>query len=303
MAPRTPAQNKARLLIALVALILPTLSLVPLGGLYLWEKGYLLYWALAAFLVTSGISLWNSWMLRPRIEQAARIGVDSVEQTEAADPDPRWSPTERRAWSDVLAKAAKVDTDKLQSVDAFVTLAAETIEVVARRLHPGRDDSVWQFTVPEAMTITEQVSRRLSRFMHTHVPFGDRLTLAQVLAAYRWRGAIDVAEKAYDVWRLVRLANPATAMTHEARERLSKAMFTWGREHVTRRIAETYIEEVGRAAIDLYGGRLRDASDALEPAQLVEAPATAKPSRFSAGKQAISAAARGTRSLFRARKR
>ena len=301
---RTPAQNKARLLIAIAALILPTLSLVPLGGLYLWEKGYLLYWAFGAFLVTSSISLWNYWLMRPRLDQVQTSPAGTVEVSEAADPDPRWSPAERSAWADVLAKAAKVDTDKLQSVDAFVTLAAETIEVVARRLHPGRDDSVWQFTVPEAMTITEQVSRRLSRFMHTHVPFGDRLTLAQVLAVYRWRGAIDVAEKAYDVWRLVRLANPATAMTHEARERLSKAMFSWGREHVTRRIAETYIEEVGRAAIDLYGGRLRGSSEALEqPSPPVEAYEATKPSRFSTGKKALSAAARGTRSLFRSRKR
>lgn len=301
---RTPAQNKARLLIAIAALILPTVSLVPLGGLYLWEKGYLLHWALGAFLITSSISLWNYWLMRPRWEEAPTRTAETVEATEAADPDPRWSPAERRAWSDVLAKAAKVDTDKLQSVDAFVTLAAETIEVVARRLHPGRDDSVWQFTVPEAMTITEQVSRRLSRFMHTHVPFGDRLTLAQVLAAYRWRGAIDVAEKAYDVWRLVRLANPATAMTHEARERLSKAMFTWGREHVTRRIAETYIEEVGRAAIDLYGGRLRGTSDALEqPLPPVEAYDATKQSRLATGRKVLSAAARGTRSLFRLRKR
>ena len=46
-------------------------------------------------------------------------------------------------------------------------------------------------------------------------------------------------------------------MTHEARERLSKAMLQWGRAHVLRGLAETFVEEVGRAAIDLYGGRLK----------------------------------------------
>ena len=55
----------------------------------------------------------------------------------------------------------------------------------------------------------------------------------------------------------VRLVNPATAITNEARERLSRALFQWGREHVMRRLVEAYVEEVGRAAIDLYGGRLR----------------------------------------------
>lgn len=303
MARRTPAQNRARLILAIAALILPTLTLVPLGGLYLWEKGYLIYWAVAAFAITSAISLWNYHLMRPRL---ANVELGDVEiAREAAEFDPRWSPQERQAWADVLARASGVDVEKLETVESFVELATDTIEVVARRLHPGKHDSVWQFTVPEAMTITQQVSHRLSRFMHTHVPFGDSLTLAQVRAAYRWRGTIDVVEKAYDVWRLVRLANPATAMTHEARERLSRAILTWGREHVTRRIAETYIEEVGRAAIDLYGGRLREtAPDVIaRPVTPLSDASTAKSTRLAAGKQAVWAAARGTRSLFRARKR
>jgi uncharacterized protein len=33
-------------------------------------------------------------------------------------------------------------------------------------------------------------------------------------------------------------------------------MLQWGREHITRRLASTYVKEVGRAAIELYGGRL-----------------------------------------------
>lgn len=301
MTRSTPAQNKARVIVAIAALILPTLSLVPLGGLYLWENGYLLYWALAAFVVTGAISLLNYRLMQPRLSGGARL--ETALEHEASEVDPRWSAAERQAWSDVLALAAQVDVDRLETVEAFLDVATETIEVVARRLHPGKHDSVWQFTVPEAMTITEQVSRRLSRFMHTHVPFGDRLTLAQVRAAYGWRGAIDVAEKAYDVWRLIRLANPATAMTHEARERLSKAILTWGREQVTRRIAETYIEEVGRAAIDLYGGRLRGQTDiSVDPEPAREPPPPTR-SRFATGRQAVWAAARGTRSLFRSRKR
>lgn len=309
---RTPAERTARFLVMLAALSLPTLSLVPLGGLYLWEKGYLLVWAIAALVVIGSVSAWNYWLMRPHIESPPTAGADTVAEGEAADPDPRWSSRERQAWSDVLAMAARVDVNRLQSVDAFVDLGAKTIEVVAQRLHPGKDDPVWQFTAPEAMTIAEQVSRRLGVFVHTHVPFGDRLTLAQIRSAYRWRGAIDVAEKAYDVWRMVRLVNPATAMTHEARERLSRALLTWGKEHVTRRITQTYIEEVGRAAIDLYGGRLRNVAHQAfgsETNAIVDTESTMPPkltptrSRIASGRQAIGAAVRGTRSLFRPRKR
>jgi predicted GTPase len=100
-------------------------------------------------------------------------------------------------------------------------------------------------------------------FLDENVPLGDRLTVAQLLALYSWRGLIEVTEKAYDVWRAVRLLNPVTAATSELRERLSKKMLEWGRDHLARQLARTYVEEVGRAAIDLYGGRLK-----VRPGQL-----------------------------------
>jgi hypothetical protein len=87
--------------------------------------------------------------------------------------------------------------------------------------------------------------------------------VAQALALYRWRDTIGMAERAYDVWRVIRLANPATAAAQEAREHLSKAMMQWGRDAVARRLTEAYVSEIGRAAIDLYGGRLRVRSDTL----------------------------------------
>lgn len=308
MQRRTPAQSSARFILILAALTLPSLSLIPLGGLYLWEKGYLLAWAVSALIMIGAVSAWSYWSMRPRIRSTGDGAPGMAVIGEAAEPNPVWNSAELQAWSDVLSMAARVDVNRLQSLDAFVDLGTRTIEAVAHRLHPGKDDPVWQFTAPEAMTIAEQVSRRLGAFVHTHVPFGDRLTLAQIRSAYRWRGAIDVAEKAYDVWRMVRMVNPATAMTHEARERLSRAVLTWGREHVTRRIAETYIEEVGRAAIDLYGGRLRHVADpSASPATTTAIDSSANPvppkSSIATGKKAIGAAVRGTRSLFRRRKR
>ncbi len=151
----------------------------------------------------------------------------------------------------------RADTGTIADHDAALNLARETIETVARRLHPETHNAVWQFTVPEALAIGERVSRRLSQFVATHVPFGDRMTVSQMLQIYRARSVVDTAGKVYDIWRVIRMANPATAITHEMRERLTKAVMTWGRDQVSRRLLVAYVEEVGRAAIDLYGGRLR----------------------------------------------
>ncbi|MFA5899769.1 MAG: GTPase, partial [Hyphomicrobium sp.] len=68
---------------------------------------------------------------------------------------------------------------------------------------------------------------------------------------------IGMAEKAYDIWRLIRLANPVTAAAQEAREQLTKHLYANVRDQLARQLASAYVREVGRAAIDLYGGRLR----------------------------------------------
>jgi hypothetical protein len=245
------------------AMLLPSLTLIPLGGLYLWEHGLLLWWALFAFVSVLLLTGALKWLLRsPPRPMAAAASPTTTSETSA---EAHWSAEESLAWADVLQIAAKVDPEKITSLDAFVALGQQTLNTVARRLHPEKTDALWQFTMPEALAIVERVSRRLGGFVVESVPFGDRLTVAQILAAYRWRGMFDVAERAYDIWRIVRLVNPATAVTNEARERLTRAVYNYGKEHVSRRIAEAFVEEVGRAAIDLYGGRLMVAQRLSSP--------------------------------------
>ncbi len=268
MAKSNPATSAARYILIVTALLLPTLSLVPLGGLYLWEKGYVVWWAIAALICVGGVALMQRLLISGAVRRAPPEAQPKQASTDAleAPVDPTWSPLEIKAWEDVKMVASRVDLERMSDLDAVVTLARNTIEVVAERLHPTREDAVWQFTLPEALAISERVSRRLGRMIETNVPFGDRMTVSQFISIYQWRHMLDAAERAYDIWRLVRLVNPATAITNEARERLSRALFQWGREHVMRRLVEAYVEEVGRAAIDLYGGRLRIARPSSEGA-------------------------------------
>jgi hypothetical protein len=260
MAKSNPATSAARYILVATALLLPSLSLVPLGGLYLWQNGYVLWWALAAFVSVALVAVAQRWLIAGAVRKTPVKKGDATtsgESAEAGLADPTWSPAEASAWADVKVVASRVDLEKMTDLDAVVLLGRNTVDVVARRLHPSRPDAIWQFTLPEALAIAERVSRRLGRMIETKVPFGDRMTVSQFLAIYQWRHMIDTAERVYDIWRLVRLVNPATALTNEARERLSRALFQWGREHVMRRLVEAYVEEVGRAAIDLYGGRLK----------------------------------------------
>ena len=253
-----------RVAAVLAIFVMPTLTLVPLGSLWLWERGYVLPWAIGTALFAAVASM----LCRRFLGNLAPVAASSADiQSEDTAADPVWTPAEAEAWAGVIALAQRTETKDLTSREAFFALGAQTVRVVAQRLHPEVAEPLWQFTVPEAFALCERVSRRLGGFIVESVPLSDRLTVAQVLALYRWRGAISVAEKAYDVWRLVRLVNPLAAASNELRERLSRQVMQWGRAHVTQRLAQAYVREVGRAAIDLYGGRLRVSQYRLESEQ------------------------------------
>lgn len=244
---RTPARQAEGLILAVTALLLPTLSLIPLGGWLLWEKGWLLYWAVASAFLICTIYALQKFLLRDA-PALPNMSEPAIAASEAA--------TERaRAWQAVEQLARAADLSQITSREELVALGVKTIEAVASVMHPTRSSAVWQFTLPEALTITEQVSGRLNKYVQQTIPFSDRLTIAQMLSVYRARGVLTVANWAYDAWRVVRMINPATAVTNEARERLTRAIYHWGRDQVFRKLLTRYVEEVGRAAIDLYGGQ------------------------------------------------
>lgn len=259
--------------------LLPLLALLPFGWLWLWERGYVLYW-FAAALATSLIVFGARLLLLRRLQQGAAAPTSAA--VAAADGSPR----EIAARQAVEQMAATVDPASLESREALLAVAVETIEAVARHMHPKEKDPLWNFTVPEALALIERVSRRLRPRFIESVPLGDQLTIAQAIRLYSWRSVIDTAEKAYDVWRVIRMLNPLTAVTSEIRERLSKAAYEGLRDELTKRLAAAYVREVGRAAIDLYSGRLRVSEEEL--GQHVSAatredraaPAMAEPLRF-----------------------
>lgn len=247
----------SRLALLVVALLLPTATLIPLGGLWLWEHGYLLYWALGTCLAVIA-----AYLLQRRL----LVSMPSPAATDADLSEPAgatWTPLQAEAWKDVVQLASTVDPGRLSSRDKVISLGLQTIECVAKRLHPERRDPLLQFTVPEALAVIERASLGLRTFVSGSLPLGDRITVAQLMWLYRWRGTLDLVEKGYGIWRIVRMLNPMTAATHELRERFSKQLYEMGREHMARRLAEVFVREVGRAAIDLYGGNLRVTAEQL----------------------------------------
>lgn len=252
--------DRIRVAALFAGIALPTLTLIPIGSIWLWQHGYLLIWAVAA-MVCVAVAFFVQQYFLPAHELD---GPGVVREDSREEPDKSWTPAELDAWRAIEDLARRTDASSVDSRDAVLDLGVTAIRLVATRMHPEVRDPLFQFTLPEAFALTERVSRRLRRFTTDNVPLGDRLTVANALAVYRWRGAVDVAEKAYNIWRIARFANPMAAATHELRERMSKQIVDAGRTHFADRLVKSYVKEVGRAAIDLYGGRLRIAPEELQ---------------------------------------
>jgi len=246
-------------LLSLSLLALPFLLLVPLGILWLWQEGWLLWWlVLAAVLALAGYvpTLW--WHRRQRARLQAAGGDD---QTPASEPGAEWSPRDLEAWEEVRQIAADVDRDIVTDRDRLLGAARETIEHVARHYHPEDQDPIWSFTVPELLMLTERVSVRLRMVVLDHVPAAHLIEAGHLLRIWGYKPmattGLRIFRHLHNAWRVTRLTNPMAALLAEARQRIVGAAMTEAGDWLRSEGARIWVEEVGRAAIELYSGRLR----------------------------------------------
>src|SRR5262245_38794251 len=91
-----------RMALLAVALVLPTLSLVLLGSLWLWQHGYILYWGIATCIAVVAAYYIERRLIVPL--PAAESGP--LEQDEDRG-DAAWTPRQEQAWADVISLAAQ----------------------------------------------------------------------------------------------------------------------------------------------------------------------------------------------------
>ena len=132
--------------------ILPAATLIPFGSLWLWEHGYLLHWAAAAFVAVLG-SLALQWLLfrKPK--------ADLPRLTEAGSEG--WNERELAAWRAIEKYGDSLTPERVLGDRAFEDLTKSAIQIVAKHLHPQDENPIWNFTVPEALLVAERVASRL----------------------------------------------------------------------------------------------------------------------------------------------
>ena len=143
MTKKAQSRRILQMLSLVGGLALPTLTLIPLGSFWLWQQGLLLYWAIAAtvlVLIAYGVQRW----VFPENMAPTQAEPSVSDSTEGATET--WTPVEAKAWDDVLTVMRRTDPARIGSREDALALAFETIEAVARRIHPEVAEPLWQFT-------------------------------------------------------------------------------------------------------------------------------------------------------------
>lgn len=263
-----------------IVIALPTLFLLTLGLIELWQRGWILAalgsWlgiTMVCYAVAYGLQRASSTAIdEPDHETLNPADGDGLPGNLAANED--WSARDRQAW-----QLACTRIDALLNTDPHWRdlEPLELLGQVASHYHPDGGDATWRFTLPEALLIIEEASRRYRALVEQYLPYADRVTIATVLSAYERKDQISSGFTwANRVRRLVRLVNPIGAVIGELRDQVTDRVFARAGHSLQLSLKRLLLQEIAQAAIDLYSGRLK-VSDA-ELSDYTSAAALAAPS-------------------------
>jgi uncharacterized protein len=266
-----------------LAVALPWLSLFILGLVWLWQGGHVWVWAIGA--ATLGLLAWPlSNHVQRRANEEARVALGDL-----TAPVRGWNVVERDAWTRVLAMADTAAAFSFTEMEPILASAGEIVEAVARAFHPDVRNAWARFSLPEFLLLAERLSRDVRREALLHIPAIRAMKLSHLLWVHRQNVRYGEAAQTgwrlgFGLWRVIRAAlNPLQAAGQETSgvffERTTKVLSYRARAYATRLL----ILEVGRAAIDLYSGRLALSDTELRSAQerdMAGATATSIPVRI-----------------------
>lgn len=236
-----------------LVLAAPVILSSVLGFVWLHERGWLLWFALASagfYAVVRGGMVLARW-------QARRGGQAEARDLPSPAADPDWSDAERAAYDRARARIAARLTAQIPWAD-LPQEALVVVEEIAADMSGGQRSAL-DFTVPEALLLIDRVALQYRVFLLRNVPLSDRLSVRTM--HWLWRkqdAALTAWETGFLAWRGVRLViNPAVGLLREAERVLASGLQHRLTDRFRRDAQAILLEEAAQAAIDLYSGRLR----------------------------------------------
>jgi uncharacterized protein len=240
--------KKSALLIFLFFLVLsPWLTLLILGGIWLWQQHYLMI-AAPVLLSSYGIA----WILGQKLQQDEPM----PQAFPSVDPDDRWSPAAKEIWDkiDTLAQTLNPSDYPLTDPARLAALARRVITEVATHFKPEAGRAELDVPLRNILFIVEQVCRDMRELLDQKVPFSHLITIHDGLQLWQWKEKF--SQLNYLRRTLAMAASPFTAIPNELGHFFNGKLASYPKGLLERWLLETLVKKIGYYAIALYSGHL-----------------------------------------------
>ena len=284
--------QRAAVWYVLLVFVLPMITLMGVGLVYLWQNDWFFPVTVSWLVVTlSGYAVYRLWPEHRRvpITKKALLKGDNDADVEnrlledlptRLDERADWSRVDREVWHLSVKTVEDILAQKPQW-QALPELALELLTGISEHyatlnrgtsLEPGSSSSKtsktsgmsYRFTLPEMLLVLSITSSRYRQLLLSHVPFAERIRISAILSLYAKQNQIITgAGWINNVRRTARLVNPLAAVAGELRDQFTDRIFTSLSEKVQNDLKRLLLQELVQVGMDLYSGRLKSTDEEL----------------------------------------
>jgi hypothetical protein len=236
------------------------------GVFALLKFGYSLLFAIFLFVI-SLIIIGVAWQLKH--QNIPKEIQTTASETCFVQPSNDWSKAELAIW-----QAANQHIDAmLQDNKDWSQLKFYGFTLVTE-IAQAFNKKPFDFSVPEALTLLEEITKRYREVLKTHVPGVDYLRVTQLKWIYDFNDkygshATKTSQTVMNTWRVVRMINPVSAVINEVRGQIISNLFDDLSDNLQNNAKKALLQEVSAVCIDLYSGRF-----SIEESQITKSKTT-----------------------------
>jgi uncharacterized protein len=248
-------------------LALPWLVLIVLGMIWLVETGHFLLFV-AGTTIAILLARLPIWLRKWQASRAIEDNEDTLPEEPSVAANPDWSERETQVYA-VLCQEIRQKISAPQPWPMLPELALGIAENAARQLSQGNKGAL-DFSIPEALLLTDRILLRIRGTIRETLPLADRVSIGTLFWIWQNRSGMQKGMKGATLgWRFFRLAaGPVQAVLQEVQ---NMALSGLG-EFLTKRslvvLQRMILEEVAHASVELHSGRLRFSDAELLSIQL-----------------------------------
>lgn len=231
-----------------IVFLLPWLTLIVLGGYWLWQHDWLLK---GMAILSANIALTFCF-----VHWRRRTNKPVFMETFEVQPNSNWPDNAQSIWRGLepLVERWQKETSLLSDIGKLTQLTNEVLTEVAHHFHADSKRPVLEFPLPYLLKLIMLVCNDIQHEVLDKIPGSHAVRVGDLLRARQALYSINNLKSIYNIGNW--LFNwPGAAMTHARGVLLNKGLNTVTSE-LSNRLISAYIKKLCYYAIQLYSGQL-----------------------------------------------